>query len=208
MTYIGQGKHRDKCLGRHQQAALVVGGRLARGRHQRGAVLAVALIMLVVVTLLGLAAVSGTSLQNKMAANQFDRQLAFQAASSALPVALDALLANPAIAVRNCQTGTETCEINPFDDDNITTNDIQTVATTAYTASEATPGTPQYVIENMGIWVNPKASAGGGQSANASAYGATGVSPTVTYYRITVRSGDPAAIGDHAIVVLQAIAVQ
>lgn len=53
-------------------------------RTQRGATLLVALVMLIVMTLLGLASIRGTSMQEKMGANMYDRSLAFQAVESAL----------------------------------------------------------------------------------------------------------------------------
>lgn len=51
---------------------------------QRGAILIVSLLMLLVMTVIGVTAVSTTTLQEKMAGNNRQRQLAFQAASSAL----------------------------------------------------------------------------------------------------------------------------
>ncbi|MCG6866336.1 MAG: hypothetical protein LJE58_13025 [Thiogranum sp.] len=55
-----------------------------RKASQRGAILIVSLLMLLVMTLIGVTAVSTTTLQEKMAGNNRQRQLAFQAASSAL----------------------------------------------------------------------------------------------------------------------------
>lgn len=52
--------------------------------HQRGAILIVSLLMLMVMTLIGITAVGTTTLEEKMAGNNRQRQLAFQAASSAL----------------------------------------------------------------------------------------------------------------------------
>lgn len=53
-------------------------------RKQRGAILVVALIFLVVMTLLILASIRGTVMQERMASNLYDRSLAFQAAEAAL----------------------------------------------------------------------------------------------------------------------------
>jgi len=53
-------------------------------RKQRGAILIVALIFLVVMTMLILASTRGTVMQERMAANLYDRSLAFQAAEAAL----------------------------------------------------------------------------------------------------------------------------
>jgi type IV pilus assembly protein PilX len=53
-------------------------------RKQRGAILVVALIFLVVMTVLILASIRGTVMQERMASNLYDRSLAFQAAEAAL----------------------------------------------------------------------------------------------------------------------------
>jgi type IV pilus assembly protein PilX len=52
--------------------------------HQQGAVLIVGLIMLLIMTLVGVAAVRGTNLQELMAGNARDKQIGFQAAETAL----------------------------------------------------------------------------------------------------------------------------
>ncbi|MBB1088045.1 pilus assembly protein [Lysobacter sp. SG-8] len=57
---------------------------LAAPRAQRGVALVVVLILLLVMTLLGLASLRGTLLEERMAANLFDRSLGFQAAEAAL----------------------------------------------------------------------------------------------------------------------------
>lgn len=54
------------------------------GREQRGFVLIVALILLLVLTILGLAAAQSTSLEERMAGNARNHDLAFQAAEAAL----------------------------------------------------------------------------------------------------------------------------
>lgn len=53
-------------------------------RGQTGVALIVVLILLMVMTLLGLASLRGTLMEERMSANLFDRSLAFQAAESAL----------------------------------------------------------------------------------------------------------------------------
>lgn len=52
--------------------------------RQRGVALAVSLILLVVITLLGLSSVRTIVLEEKMAANSYDRSLAFQSAEAGL----------------------------------------------------------------------------------------------------------------------------
>ena len=56
----------------------------SRRRQQRGISLIVSLVLLVVVTLVGLASMRGVSLQARMSATTHDRSLAFQAAEAAL----------------------------------------------------------------------------------------------------------------------------
>lgn len=53
-------------------------------QHERGAALIMALIILLISTLLGVAAMNTTVLEEKMAGNTKDRNLAFQAAETAL----------------------------------------------------------------------------------------------------------------------------
>ncbi|HEV2333233.1 MAG TPA: PilX N-terminal domain-containing pilus assembly protein [Gammaproteobacteria bacterium] len=53
-------------------------------RAERGAVLVISLLMLLVLTLIGLAATRSTTLEERMAGNQRDQQLAFEEAEMAL----------------------------------------------------------------------------------------------------------------------------
>lgn len=58
---------------------------IAMNAHsQRGAILVVALIMLLLVTIIGIASMRDTSLQERMAGNLRDRELALQSAEAAL----------------------------------------------------------------------------------------------------------------------------
>lgn len=58
---------------------------------QKGSALVVSLIMLLVMSMLGLTAMQSTTLQERMAGNMRDRNLAFQAAEAALRVGQDNL---------------------------------------------------------------------------------------------------------------------
>lgn len=53
-------------------------------KKQKGATLIIALIMLLLLTIIGMASISDTNLQEKMAGNLRDKNIAFQAAESAL----------------------------------------------------------------------------------------------------------------------------
>lgn len=185
---------------------------LPRRTAQRGVALVVALLLLVVITLVGLAAVRGTIMQQRMAANHFDRQVAFQSAEAAMRAATARIASNPGDIARNCQAGGVFCQGNPFDDPNLDASKIITVSsgtgTGQFDAGTLAASQPQYVIENMGNWYNPSTSTGYGQSANSHNYGAQGTSTTAVYYRVTARSGDPALVEDRAVVVLQAMVKQ
>lgn len=190
-------------------------------RRQRGAALIVSLILLIVITLVGLAAVGTTILQNKMTANQYDRQLAFQSAEAAMRVAAALIPNNPALIARNCQTGGTICQANPFTDATLPSGSIHTVtanstgsgstpSATTFTASPAAAMQPQYVIESLGNWTNPNQSVGFGNTANSRNYGVQGAANSAIYYRITARSCDPSNPGcnNRAIVTLQAVIKQ
>jgi type IV pilus assembly protein PilX len=189
-------------------------------RAQRGAALIVALILLIVITLVGLAAVGTTILQNKMTANQYDRQIAFQSAEAALRVAAALIPNNPGLIARNCQTGGTICQANPFTDSALPSSSIHTVtagpasgstsggaSATTFTASSAAAMQPQYVIESLGNWTDPTQSVGFGNTANSRNYGVQGAANTAIYYRITARSCDPLAASckSRAVVTLQAV---
>lgn len=179
-------------------------------KQQRGVALVVALILLLIITLVGFAAIRGTVMQQMMAANQYDRQVAFQNAEAAIRVATARIATYPADIARNCQAGGVFCQANPFNDPNLDTTKIITVTSGTgaglFQASSIASGQPQYVIESMGNWQDPNTSTGYNQSANAHNYGAQGLSTTVVYYRITARSGAPTT--DRAVVTLQAMVKQ
>lgn len=177
--------------------------------HQRGVALVIAMVLLIVIALVGLAAMRGTIMQQKMSANLYDRQIAFQNAEAALRTAASMIPNNPALIARNCQSPSVTCMANPFADGALPSGSIHTVSTGTgagkYTAGTNAVGQPQFVVENMGNWADPNTSTGFNKTANAHNYGAQGKSTTTVYYRITARSSDPATAQGRAIVVLQAM---
>lgn len=187
-------------------------GLSSRRDGQRGVALVVALILLVVITLVGLAAVRGTIMQQRMSSNLYDRQIAFQSAEAAMRAATDLIASNPGLIARNCQAGGVVCMANPFTDSGLPTGTIHDVvsgtATGQFKVGTVAFGQPQYVIENMGNYANPGANTGFNQSANAHNYGVSGGAVTAIYYRVTARSGDPAVVGARAVVTLQAMIKQ
>lgn len=173
--------------------------------RQRGVALVIAMVLLIVMALVGLAAMRGTIMQQKMSANLYDRQVAFQNAEAALRAAAAMIPTNPALIARNCQSPSVTCLANPFDDSGLPSGSIHTVGTGQYTAGTTAVGQPQFVVENMGNWADPNSSTGFNKTANAHNYGAQGKSTTAVFYRITARSSDPATTNGRAVVVLQAM---
>ncbi len=78
---------------------------------QRGAVLIVSLIMLLVMTLLGISTMGSTKLEMRMASNNQGRQEAFQAAEAALVVAENRLQENGILLtqLQECEDGSSSC---------------------------------------------------------------------------------------------------
>lgn len=174
-------------------------------RDQRGVALIVSLVLLVVATLIGLAAVRSTTLQEHMSANMYDRSLAFQRAESALRAAEVAIVANGGIDDLHgvdCRPVTGvTCPVIPETTFSGTSANWVAVDQEHDVNSARTPGTPEYFIQFMGT--GPAQSSFDLEAnADSAAYGAV-TSAGAAYYRITARSSAPADAADRAIVVLQ-----
>lgn len=183
---------------------------------QRGAALLVSLILLVVITLVGLAAIGTTILQNRMAANQYDRQIAFQATEGALSVADAAITGNPSITfttpapagIEDCSTpaGTTTpthvCQADPFSDPNLATGGgtISNVTTAQFNPGSLAAAQPQYVIQYLGCFAGPQQ-----KIRNPNPAAPPNPPDTYYFYRITARSGDPTTIVNRAVVTLQSM---
>lgn len=171
-------------------------------RRQRGISLVVVLILLLVVTLLGLAVLRGTLMSERMSANMYDRSLAFQAAESALreaeTVVRTAAVAGLTTGV-DCTVAGQECPALPagaYADDTAGWSDAskqQTLATHP----------PQYYIQYMGQRDSTD-ELDLGSSANSNQYGAGGGVPLESVYRIYARSHNPSSNKDRAVVVLQA----
>ena len=186
--------------------------RAAPARPQRGAVLEVALIILLLVAVVGLAAARGTFLQDKMSANFYDRQIAFQAAQAALrqgeAAAKDAPAGGAGAAIRDCSPGaTLPCPPDPF---------AAGVPGQAVDHTTAFPGTYEetpagrlvndlrleYIVEYLGSFDTP---ASDFQIATqCSSYTPCNSKTSADFYRVTARSG-PASGIDRATVTLQSV---
>ena len=160
---------------------------LQSSQRQRGASLVIALMFLIVLTILGLVAVRSSTVQERMAGNDRDRSIAFEAAEAALRDAERDIQANVTSA-------------NPFD--NVCTDGLclpSTVATPNWNSNSwsgatsriygvnsgagafplAVANPPRYIIELL-----PDVPSGSGNTLNANARSSTRGG---TAFRITSR---------------------
>lgn len=186
---------------------------MQRGNHltfenrQGGVALAIALVLLAVVTIIGLASMRGTTLQERMSANMYDRSLAFQRTEAALRAAESAITNNWQIATLGGQdcTGTNACVnagTTAFTTGGANWTNVATGTTGFEVNADNTEGTPQYHIQFLGTGSSPNA-LGLAENADAGNYGNTYPPDNVAFYRVTARSSDPAVSSQRAIVVLQ-----
>ena len=88
---------------------------MPRNTKQQGVVLAVSLIMLLIMVVIGLASMQSTTLEEKMAGNYRDQNLAFQAAESTLREGetwIGNLTVEPALAVTGCTANCDVWDVN------------------------------------------------------------------------------------------------
>ncbi|MCF7222348.1 pilus assembly protein [Lysobacter sp. TLK-CK17T] len=122
-------------------------------RNQQGAVLVVVLVLLLVMTLLGLASLRGTVMEERMTANLRDRGLGFQSAEAALREAEALVLANghagfPAIGSGGCSGAL--CDTPDATQPERWLNAAGGYWTNAATSVGALAIAPQYFVEYMG----------------------------------------------------------
>jgi type IV pilus assembly protein PilX len=154
---------------------------LAAPRAQRGAILIAVLAILLVLTLLGIAGMRATTLEERMAGNFQENYLAFQAAEAALRVA-EEQLADAALFGAlpfNGSSGTydvqdTTGSVDPFAAFD-SSADVVTITDSAYDALAADP---QYFIEQLPMFTLAYSSEVVGFQSSA---------PQTRLYRITAR---------------------
>lgn len=175
----------------------------ANRRAQSGATLAVALILLVVVTLLALVAIRGVLLEERMASAQRDRSLEFQAAEAGLRAAEAVIQSDTGGSLgRDCTRANATGCGLPDDAGVVADCANCWVVASGAARSDISGGTPQYLIQRFDS-LTSAAAYGLGDSAGQSAYGGDATSFTARgYYRVFSRSRAPG--GDRAFVLLSA----
>ncbi|MDV2080897.1 pilus assembly PilX family protein [Marinobacter xestospongiae] len=184
--------------------------------RQQGAALAVSLLLLIIVTLVGLAGMRGTLLQERMAGGAYDRETGFQAAEAALILgarnfsnnrrAWDAVIDANATDL-DCSS--RTCAANPSGQVAAARWTSVSSGTTDgdFTAIDTT-NPPQFVVQRMGLCSSTGAGTGftGTTDQNEGGPGGAQLNSPGTCYRITARAIDPAAAinAERAQVFLQA----
>ncbi|MET4726652.1 type IV pilus assembly protein PilX [Lysobacter enzymogenes] len=174
---------------------------------QRGAALAVIMIMLLVMMLLGLAILRSTMLEERMSAGMYDRSLAFESAERALregEAAVNLAVKSSQSIGCDCSASDAVCPAVPADAYGaaVATCGSAKCWTNASAGDAALPqaGTPQYYVEFMGRRTTADDLGVGG--ANPYEPGSAAQTSTA-YYRVTARSHDPSQAQDRAVVVLQ-----
>lgn len=142
-------------------------GHLFTAKQQKGAVLVISLIVLLLMTLIGTGGLQATSLEEKMAGNMRDRNLAFQAAESALKAGETYLGTTTPLPAFNCtvvghypaggagcttattaSVSSVTAPMPPvWENINWTT---KAIAYSGALANLNASANPSYIIENMG----------------------------------------------------------
>ena len=142
--------------------------------RQRGAVLITALVILFVLTLLGVAGMQNTVLEERMAGNYRDRQVAFEAAEAALRAGEARMGTTASFNSLSWDGSDYTYEGDPSKDPFTTVG--QTLTDATITAETAQP--PVHFIERLPEFDMPKSSLVKGFPEKP---------PKIRYYRTTAR---------------------
>lgn len=122
--------------------------------RQRGAALVVALLLLVIMTLIGLASLRGTAMEERMSANMYDRSVSFQSVEAALREAESRLLQPATAAAVPTTPGTCTNGLcaTPVPEVNVPArmDDPAFAGWVAASKVSDIAGTPEYFVEYMG----------------------------------------------------------
>ncbi len=162
--------------------------------HQQGAVLITSIILLFVMTIIGLTGMQVTTLEEKMAGNMRDRNLAFQAAESALRAG-EAVLTQATIptfdnsGTNGMYSSASTAAVLSNSTDSTTWNAANTETYNSGTLANVS-ASPEYIIQQM-----PSVD-GGGFSLDGTSFN------TMEFFRVTARGTGGTT---SAVVVLQTV---
>ncbi len=152
----------------------------ASRNRQGGAVLAVSLILLLVVTMLAVASMQGTLLEEKMAGNSLDRNLAFQSAESGVreaEVFIEGIASLGGFTGTAGKFGRTNAEPDYAAATTWTDTSLHVDATTAYGAYQP----PQYFLKHFTTVIGTEG------ALNLSGYGDNKGTGDVTIFKITAR---------------------
>lgn len=121
---------------------------VAPARRQRGATLVVVLILLLVMTLLGLASLRSTVLEERMTSNLLDRSLGFQVAEAGLREAEATLDPNPTFPAAGCNALGHCARPDPAVVERWLDPGFN--AWRVGSVFDANTDAPQYIVEEMG----------------------------------------------------------
>lgn len=131
-------------------------------RRQRGVSLVIVLVLLVATSLLGIAVLRSTAMQERMSANMRDRSLAFQAAESALRYAQEVVLAgsnwDTQLPTEDDCTDFSVCTLDPDDPDTATFVPPWRAVPDGEYDSTRLAAAPEYWIEYLGTGPGRKGS--------------------------------------------------
>lgn len=160
---------------------------------QRGATLVISLFILLVLTLLGVSAMQGTFLEEKMTGNMRDQQIALQAAEAAIYVAenyIESITTTGRFDGTNGFLGVGDPEPDFFDTSTWTDNTKSSLITYSDLLGSPIPGIdaanqPRVVIKHLG---DVSGGAGDEGAKNIIGYGGGNTAGTTDGFRITARS--------------------
>lgn len=190
----------------------IAGTARTRAGGQRGVALVIVLILLLVMTLLVLASMRSSLMNERMSGATFDRGLAFQLTEATLREAEDLIsdAGNP-IYGYNCVTN-DVCSPSPSNafqagPGSCTVGMFECWVNSSVTQPTLSAGRPQYYIEYLGSFDSEDV-LGVGSSANQAQYGGSGGTPIAYRYRVTARSHNPTLSPGRSVVVLQSTVVR
>ncbi|HEU4622773.1 MAG TPA: PilX N-terminal domain-containing pilus assembly protein [Burkholderiaceae bacterium] len=131
-----------------------------RRHREHGISLIMSLVLLVIIALVAVASIRGTLLEERMAGNLYDREIAFQSAESALRQAEKALGNNTIVGPFTDANKAQGLYPTPDPSANNYVEVWNKTDTTWAAASQLrtdtlSSGAPEYIVEDMGIWPDP-----------------------------------------------------
>lgn len=152
-------------------------------KKQSGAALVVSLLILLVMTLIGIASLQTTTMEEKMAGNIRERQQAFEAAEAAI-IAAEAFVKSSISVTTNFDAdGSDGLYDNTLQERwrTLAWDGSDSLIYSSYSSAYSAANQPRYIVENYGT------STSSGNQYNLGNYGQSAGGGEVELFRITVR---------------------